>query len=81
MYRVNTNVLVNYKDNTEMFQNILSKKCTEVEECHKADVLNDFQKSLEFEKGNKRYKVKLSFNAEHDFLADNFNVAKNSKSC
>ena len=42
MYQLNTNVLENYKDGTEMFQNILSNKCTEVEDFHKTDVLNDF---------------------------------------
>ena len=77
MYRVNTNVLENYKDDTEMFQNILSNKCTEVEECHKTDVLNDFEKLLGFDEGNRRYKVKLLFNAEYDFLPDNFKVVKN----
>ena len=35
-----------------MFENILSNKCAEVEECHKMDVLNDFGKLLEFDKGN-----------------------------
>ena len=60
-----------------MFQNILLNKRTEVEECHETDVLNYFEKSLEFGEANKRYKVKLYFNAEYDFLPDNFNVAKN----
>ena len=60
-----------------MFQNILLNKCTEVEECHKTDVLNDFEKSLEFDEENKRCKVKLPFNAEYYFVPENFNVAKN----
>ena len=60
-----------------MFQNILLNKRTEVEECHETDVLNYFEKSLEFGEANKRYKVKLHFSAEYDFLPDNFNVAKN----
>ena len=60
-----------------MFQNILLNKRTEVEECHKTDILYDFEKSIEFDKANRRYKVKLPFNAEYDFLPDNFNVAKN----
>ena len=60
-----------------MFQNILLNKLTEVEECHKTNILYDFEKSLEFDKANKRYKVKLPFNAEYDFLPDNFNVVKN----
>ena len=42
MSRVNTDVLEIYKDDTGMFQNLLSNKCTEVEVCHKTDVLNDF---------------------------------------
>ena len=33
-----------------MFQNILLNKCSEVEECHKTDVLNDFEKSLSLTK-------------------------------
>ena len=37
MYRVNANVLENYKDDIEMFQNILSNKCTEIEDCQKTD--------------------------------------------
>ena len=45
MYRVNTNVLNNYQDGIKMFQNILSNKCTEVEEFHKTNVLTDFEKS------------------------------------
>ena len=77
IYRVNTNILENYKDDNKMFQNILLNKLTEVEECHKTNILYDFEKSLEFGKANKRYKVKLPFNAEYDFLPDNFNVAKN----
>ena len=77
IYRVNTNILENYKDDNKMFQNILLNKLTEVEECHKTNILYDFEKSLEFDKANKRYKVKLPFNAEYDFLPDNFNVAKN----
>ena len=79
MYRANADVLENYKEDTEMFQNILLNKCTEVEECHKTDVFNDFEKSLEFDKENKRYKVELPFNAEYDFLPDNFNVVKNRR--
>ena len=78
MYRVNTDVLENYKEDTEMLQTILLNKYTEVEECHKTDVLSNFEKSLEFDEENKRYKVKLPFNAEYDFLPDNVNVAKNS---
>ena len=77
MHWVNANVLEDYKDDTETFQNILWNKCTDVEECHKTDILNDFEKLLEFDKGIKRYKVKLPFNAKYDFLADNFDVAKN----
>ena len=66
MYRVNTDVLENHKEDTEMFQNILLNKCIEVEECHKTDVLNNFGKSLEFDEENKRYKVKLPLDAEYD---------------
>ena len=35
-----------------------------------------FEKLLELDEGNKRYKVKLPFNAEYDFLPDNFNEPK-----
>ena len=73
MSRVNTDVLENYKDDTDMFQNLLSNKCTEVEVCHKTDVLNDFEKSLEFDESNKDTKLNylLMLNP------DNFNVGKN----
>ena len=76
MCRVNTDVLENYKEDTEMFQNILLNNSTEVKECHKTDALNNFEKSLELDEESKRYKVKFPFNAEYDFLPDNFNVAK-----
>ena len=46
MCRVNTDVLENYKEDTEMFQNILLNNSTEVKECHKTDALNNFEKSL-----------------------------------
>ena len=37
-----------------MFQNILLNKRTEAEECHKTDVLYDFEKSIEFDKANQK---------------------------
>ena len=52
-------------------------KRTEVEACHKTDILYDFEKSVEFDEANKRCKVKLPFNGQYDFLPDNFNLAKN----